>query len=261
VRVHQDIILTDQMFVPAREAVILLPAKTRYEQDDGGTETSTERRVMFSPELPRQVGEARAEWRILRDLAAAAFPDRAHLLGCETGWRMREEISGVVPFYEGIQGLKKAGDSFQYGGAHLCAGGRFPTPGGKAHFRAVALPSAPKPEPQRSRRFFVATRRGKQFNTIIYAETDPLNGANRDAVLMNAEDAASLDLRNHERVALVNDVGRFEGRVMLAPIAPGNLQVHWPEGNLLIRRGVTEPNSGVPDYNASVVVEKLEYDR
>ena len=28
-RVHQDIILTDQMFIPARDEVILLPAKTR----------------------------------------------------------------------------------------------------------------------------------------------------------------------------------------------------------------------------------------
>jgi len=36
-RVHQDIILTDQMFIAGREQVILLPAKTRYEQDDGGT--------------------------------------------------------------------------------------------------------------------------------------------------------------------------------------------------------------------------------
>src|SRR5947208_12022720 len=81
VRVHQDIILTDQMFIEAREQVILLPAKTRYEQDDGGTETSTERRIMFSPELKRQVGEARSEWRILRELAAATCPDRAQLLG------------------------------------------------------------------------------------------------------------------------------------------------------------------------------------
>ena len=37
----------------AKEEVILLPAKTRYEQDDGGTETTTERRILFSPEIPR----------------------------------------------------------------------------------------------------------------------------------------------------------------------------------------------------------------
>ena len=58
-RVHQDIILTDQMFIEPREEVILLPAKTRYEQDGGGTETITERRIIFSPEIPgRRVGEA-----------------------------------------------------------------------------------------------------------------------------------------------------------------------------------------------------------
>ena len=74
--------------------MILLPAKTRYEQDDGGTETITERRIVFSPEIPRQVGEARAEWKILRELAAAVYPKRAQLLGCETGW---EDARGNRP--------------------------------------------------------------------------------------------------------------------------------------------------------------------
>src|SRR4029077_10875689 len=136
-RVHQDIILTDQMFIEAKEEVILLPAKTRYEQDDGGTETITERRIVFSPEIPRQVGEAKAEWKILRELATTVYPERAHLFGCETGWKMREEIARVVPFYEGVQNLKKIGDSIQYGGARLCEGGQFATPDGKAHFRTV----------------------------------------------------------------------------------------------------------------------------
>src|SRR5205814_4909139 len=102
-RVHQDIIVTDQMLLDGKEEVILLPAKTRYEQDDGGTETITERRIVFSPEIPRQLGEARAEWKILRELGAATYPERAHLLDCETGWAMREEIARVVPFYDGFQ--------------------------------------------------------------------------------------------------------------------------------------------------------------
>ena len=38
-------------------------------------------------------------------------------------------------------------------------------------------------------------------------------------------------------------------------ILPGNLQVHWPEGNVLIRHGVVEPKGGVPDYNAWVRIE------
>src|SRR3989442_6743163 len=139
-RVQQDIFLTDQMFIPAKEEVILLPAKTRYEQDDGGTETSTERRIMFTPEIPRQVGEARAEWKILLELATAAYPQRAHLLGCETGWKMREEIARVVHFYQGVQNLKQSGDAIQYGGRHLCADWKFPTADRKAHFKAGPLP-------------------------------------------------------------------------------------------------------------------------
>lgn len=271
-RVHQDIILTDQMFLDAKEEVLLLPAKTRYEQDDGGTETTTERRVIFSPEIPRQVGEARAEWKILRELAAAAFPERAHLLRCETGQAMRDEIARVVPFYDGVQHLKKGGDQFQYGGPHLCADGKFATPDGKGHFRVVELPKIvsssgfqasgsgtpaptrnPKPE---SRNFIVSTRRGKQFNTLIYAEVDPLNGAGRDAVLMNSDDAAELRLTNDEPVTLCNELGRYEGRVFLAPIARGNLQIHWPEGNVIIPRGLNDTLGGVPDYNAVVTVEK-----
>jgi molybdopterin-dependent oxidoreductase alpha subunit len=251
-RVHQDIILTDQMFIEPEGDVLLLPAKTRYEQDDGGTETSTERRVMFTPELPRQVGEARAEWKIVRDLAARVHPDRASQLGCEDGWKMREEIARVVPVYDGVQHLRKTGDAFQYGGPHLCANGIFPTADGKARLRPVSLPA-----PLEEGFFFVSTRRGKQFNTLIYAEIDPITGAGRDAVFMSGEDAGALHLKAGDRVALVNDLGRYEGRVFLADLAPRNLQIMWPEGNVLIRRGIVDKGGGVPDYNARVRVEVL----
>ncbi len=51
-RVHQDIVVSSQMLVDPGEVVVLLPAATRYEQRDGGTETTTERRIAFSPEIP-----------------------------------------------------------------------------------------------------------------------------------------------------------------------------------------------------------------
>jgi molybdopterin-dependent oxidoreductase alpha subunit len=251
-RVHQDIVVTDQMLLEPGEEVILLPAKTRYEQDGGGIETSTERRVMFSPELPRKMGEARAEWRILRDLAAATLPHRASLLGCETGQMIRDEIARVVPFYEGVQNLRKTGDALQWGGERLCDDGRFATPGGKAHFRTVPLPARAADD---RKQFLVSTRRGKQFNTLIHAEVDPLTGARRDSVFMNPEDAASLHLARGDRVILTSECGCFEGRVFPALIVRGSLQVHWPEGNVLIRRGVVDGLGGVPDYNAWVRVE------
>jgi molybdopterin-dependent oxidoreductase alpha subunit len=264
VRIHQDIILTDQMLIPAKEAVVLLPAKTRYEQDDGGIETTTERRIAFSPEIPRQVGEARAEWKILRDIAAAAWPERSHLLGGEDGWKLREEIARIVPFYDGCQHLRKTGDAIQYGGPRLCDGGAFATPDGKAHFKAVEIPRAAvagvpneggvdKPGASRPS-FVVSTRRGKQFNSLIYAEIDPLTGAPRDAVFMNQDDASRLGLEQGAPVTLKNDLGEYHGHVFVAPIAPGNLQIHWPEGNVLLRKGLTDSNSGVPDYNAVVTI-------
>ncbi len=262
-RVHQDILLTDQMFLPSAGEVILLPAKTRYEQDDGGTETSTERRVMFSPELPRVVGEARAEWKILRELAALTHPAKAHLLGGEDGCALRTEIARVVPFYDGIQHLRKTGDAFQYGGARLCDNGVFPTPDGKAHFRIVPLPPSPVPgDPQpgpngSATRFVVSTRRGKQFNTLIYAEIDPLTGAPRDAVFIHPEDAANLHLARGDRVRLHSGCGTFDGMVFPVIIARGNLQVHWPEGNTLLASGRTDPSGGVPEYNAVVTLEPL----
>ncbi len=264
VRIHQDIILTDQMLLPAREAVFLLPAKTRYEQDGGGIETTTERRVAFSPEIPRQVGEARAEWRILRDLAAAAWPERAHLLGCDTGEAIRREIAEIVPFYAGCETLKKTGDAIQWGGERLCDDGKFATSDGRAHFKVVEVPARPTAwtaEPQskgsNGRSFVVSTRRGKQFNTLIYAAVDPLTGAPREAVFMNPDDAQDLGLKAGEGIRLVNATGRYEGTVFPAPIARGNLQVHWPEGNVLIPKGVSDPVGGVPDYNAEVRVERI----
>lgn len=251
-RIHQDIILTDQMLLDPADEVLLLPAKTRYEQDDGGTETSTERRVMFTPEIPRQVGEARAEWKILRDLALAARPELAATFGCQTGQAVREEIARVVPFYDGVQHLRQTGDAFQYGGPHLCPAGLCPTDDGRAHLSAVELPpTADRPAGV----FHVSTRRGKQFNTLVYAEVDPLNGAPRDAVLMNSDDAAGLHLKQGDRVTLRNDLGTYAARVWIAPLAPGNLQVHWPEGNHLIRRGVVDTGGGVPDYNALVRID------
>ena len=249
-RVHQDIILTDQMLVEGEE-VILLPAQTRYEQEGGGTETSTERRVMFSPQIDRQLGEARAEWKIMLQVAAAASPDRASLLGCRTSQEIREEIARVVPLYDGIQKLSKTGDAFQYGGRHLCAHGEFATPDKKARFKPVVLPDLTRKPGE----FELSTRRGKQFNSLVYAEVDPLNNAPRDAVLMNGEDAGAMHLKQGDRVELVNDLGRLACRVHLSPLAPGNLQVHWPEGNILIPRGHVDAGGGVPDYNARVRIE------
>lgn len=51
-RIHHDIVLSPGMLVDGDGDVVLLPAATRYESEGGGCETSTERRIIFSPEIP-----------------------------------------------------------------------------------------------------------------------------------------------------------------------------------------------------------------
>lgn len=253
-RVHQDIVLSSQMLVDPADIVVLLPATTRYEIPGGVTETSTERRIMFSPEVegPR-VAEARPEWSVFLDLARRVRPDRVPALTYDGTQGLREEIARVVPFYEGIETLHKTGDQVQYGGSHLCDGWEFPTADRKAHFTPVSLPSDEVPEGM----FVVATRRGKQFNSIVHERKDSLTGAFRDAVLISAADAKDLGLRDGDPVILRNDVGAFQGRIAIAPIKPRNLQVHFPEGNVLIDAHRRSPDSHVPDYNAYVTLERL----
>ena len=256
-RVHQDIVLSPQMFVEPNETVILLPARTRFEQTGGGTETSTERRIYFSPEIPgRRVGESKSEWEIFMELAEHAYPERAAQIHFENAAQIRREIAQAVPFYEGIQHLQQKGDALQWGGPRLCEGWTFDTPDGRANFVALPLPQREAFEQAHAGagngRFTVTTRRGKQFNSMVQAERDPLNGARREDILINAEDAQRLGLREGDWVILKNHIGEFRGRVKFAPIKSGNLQVHWPEGNVIIRRGVIDPGCGIPDYNAVV---------
>jgi len=35
------------------------------------------------------------------------------------------------------------------------------------------------------------------------------------------------------------------------------VQIYWPEGNVLIRRGVIDPACEMPDYNALVRIEAV----
>lgn len=248
-RVHQDLVLSPQMFVESRESVVLLPARTRYEQAGGGTETSTERRIYFSPEIPgRRIGESKSEWQIFMELAERVYPESKDAIHFEDAQQIRGEIARAVPAYDGVQHLRKKGDAIQWGGTRLCEDWRFGTPDNKASFAVLTPPSARTDNGT----FFVTTRRGKQFNSMVQAETDPLTGASRRDILMSREDANRLDLPEGTPVALRSDIGEFHGRVKYADIRPGNLQVHWPEGNAIIRKGVTDPACGIPDYNCEV---------
>jgi hypothetical protein len=95
---------------------------------------------------------------------------------------------------------------------------------------------------------------------MVHAEVDPLTGAGRDAVYIDEADARRLGAGPGAPVRLRSEAGTFDGHLRVVRLPARSLQVHWPEGNVLISGGVDhlEPRSKVPDYNAVVTVEVLD---
>jgi len=251
-RVHMDIVLTSQMLLEGDD-VILLPAATRYEQEGGGTSTTTERQIAFSPQIAEPPGEARSEWRVFADLAMRTDVSLARAFAWPDNRALRAGIAQVVPSYAGIEYLSQAHDAVQYGGRHLCAGGDFPTADGRARFTCVDVRPAPLPTGS----FTLSTRRGKQFNSMVFAERDPLTGAQRDALFIDRRDAADIDVVDGETVRVTSAVGTMIARAKLVDLPSRSVQVHWPEGNVLIDAGLNSDASRIPDYNAIVTIEKV----
>jgi molybdopterin-dependent oxidoreductase alpha subunit len=254
-RVHQDIVLNTSTLVEAEE-VIVLPAQTRYEQRSGGTSTSTERRIRFTPEIDGsggpQIKEARPEWEIPLLVGRALTPERADLWDYRDTSAIRDEMGRLMPMYAGIEGLAKEGDAVQWGGARLGEGGSFPLPGGRARMFVVEPPRVVVPDGK----FFLTSRRGKQFNSITWGARDPLLGiGSRRDVLFAAEDLARLGLREGDPVRLSSEQGEMRARARVGPCRRGHLQAYWPECNVLVGRAY-DPVSGEPDYNAIVAVER-----
>jgi molybdopterin-dependent oxidoreductase alpha subunit len=253
VRVHQDIVLNTTALLDAREAVIVLPAETRYEQRSGGTSTSTERRIRFSPEIPGpRIAEARPEWEIPALIGRALRPDHPALFAYQDTAAIRAEMGRLMPIYRGIETLAKEGDAVQWGGERLGEDGFPGMPDGRARFSVVVIPRVDVPEG----RFLLTTRRGKQFNSITYGGYDPITGSkSRDTVLMAKEDMAALHIADGDAVVLGSGQGAMRAVARGGPCRSRHVQAFWPECNQIIPRRY-DPASGEPDYNVAVTIDK-----
>jgi molybdopterin-dependent oxidoreductase alpha subunit len=249
-RIHHDIVVNPQMLVEPADTVLLLPATTRYEMAGGNTETSTERRIIFNPEIPGpRVAEARDEWQVLLELARRVKPELADRLRFDSTAAIRDEIARVVPLYEGIQHLRRQGDQVQYGGTRLGEGGRFGLPDGKGRFTPLRPPDRTVPPG----RFRLLSRRGKQFNSMVLGTRDMTLGVGRDTVLLAAADLERLGLADGDAVVVRSEAGECTVRVRAGDVRPGTVIMTWPEANRLIPRGVSDPACGIPAYRDATV--------
>jgi len=253
-RIHQDIVVNSSALLPGR-TVLLLPAQTRYETPGGGTATSTERRIRFTPEIagPR-IAEARPEWEIPVRVALSARPALAPLLAWRGTPDIRREMTQAMPLYAGVEDLAREGQWVQWGGERLYADGFTRMPGGRARFTPVPVPRIEIP----AGAFYLTTRRGKQFNSMAQGGRDFLMGSgSRSDVLMNPADASRLGVRDGDQVRLRSEVGEWVGVARLAPMKERHLQTYWPETNVLIPRRF-DPVSGEPDYNTLVSARRAD---
>ena len=130
---------------------MVLPAMTRYEQPGGGTSTSTERMVYFSPEIAARASgkPARNGDIYVRSGRAGQARKRAKRSASRARHAIREEIALAAPNYDGIQ--------------HLSGSGRRLSMGRRLAVRRGRVPDAGRPRAAASDRTAGAAQAGRAF--------------------------------------------------------------------------------------------------
>ncbi len=201
------------------------------------------------------VSQARDDWRVLRDAVIRTRPALAPFLNWQDTADIRPEIARVIPAYGELAGLSRGGQSFQLGGARLGEGGRFGTADGRARFVYTPMVAPPPNDGL----FALSTRRGKQFNSMVFGQRDMLGEELRDAVVMHASDLARLGLRPDDRVRVSSPAGQLEGRARPGNLRPGTVMLCWPEANVLVPLRPGDSRSGMPGYrDVRVRIEALK---
>src|SRR5450759_223344 len=99
-RIHQDIVMNSSMLLDA-DVVLFLPAATRYETPGGITQTNTERRITYSPEIPGQrIPGTKPEWEIPILIANKLIPHAKTYFPYKDTIEIREEMDNIMPLYK-----------------------------------------------------------------------------------------------------------------------------------------------------------------
>lgn len=232
---------------------LVLPVLARDEEEQATTQESMFNYVRLSDGgVPNVAGEMRSEVAILAGLAARILPaDRFDWDEITSHDGLRRAIAASVPGYAKAAEIGTARREFTIPGRvmHEAA---FPTEDGRAHFHSVPL----VPRPADAGFSLMTIRSEGQFNTVVYDEEDLYRGnTRRDVVMMSADDAGALGLREGDAVDVVNEVGHLRVHVAIVDIRSGNLAMYYPEANVLVGHD-RDPESLTPAFK-SVAVQIL----
>ncbi len=257
--VVQDIFLTET----ARLASVVLPAVTFAEKD--GTVTNSERRVQRMRKVFEPVGEAKADWQIVGELAGKMG---ARGFSYTHPSEIMREIAGLTPSYGGITYQR-----LEAGGLHWpCPDEEHPgTPclhtvtfsRGKGRF--VPLEYRPSAElPDEEYPLVLTTGRSPyQFHTATMTrKAKGLNAMrNEEWVEINPQDATTLGIGDGEMVKVISRRGEVVAKARVTDVSPPgvvSMTFHFAESptNRLTNPAL-DPVAKIPEYKVCAVrVEK-----
>lgn len=239
-----DVVRTDT----AAFAHVFLPAATWGEKD--GFVTNSERRLTRQRPFLTPPGEARADWRIVCDVAArmgfgaafdyaspsAVFREHAALSAFENGGERLFDIGALSTLddagYETFQPRLWPAPAAGHASGRLLTNGRFPTPDGRARFVAVRHEG---PALARDEAFPLALNSGRlrdQWHTMTRTGGVPRLGAHtpEPAVDLHPQDAAAARIGDGDLVRLSTRYGFVRVKARVTPDQrPGEafLPMHW----------------------------------
>ena len=258
----------------ARHADLVLPGSLH--EEDEGTVTSTEGRVIRIRKAVDPPGEARADWRIICDLARRL--GKGHLFDFQSPAHIFAELTrvsrGGVADYSGITYEKierqmgvfwPCPDADHPGTPRLFEGGRFHHPDGRARFHAVEYrPPAEDVDADypiilttgRVVSQFLSGTQTRRIGPLVDQYPEP-------KVELHPKLAARLGVCDGDRVRVSSRRGHLDlAAHVVATIRPDTVFIpyHWPgerSANRLTLRAY-DPIAGIPEFKvAAVRIERL----
>jgi formate dehydrogenase alpha subunit len=254
--VVQDIFLTET----AELAHVVLPGVSFAEQD--GTFTGTDRRIQRVRKAIEPIGESKADWEIVDELAQRM---RAKGFDFASPAEIMDEIASLTPIYGGVsyQRLEELGDlqwpvpAADHPGTPYLHKGKFSR--GLGHFTPVEFKEAEElPDEEypltltTGRMMFhwhtgTMTRRSEKLHREVpdgYAEISP-------------EDADALGIGKSEIIRLVSRRGEIETRAWITRrVPPGVVFVpfHFAEAAAnVLTNAALDPVAKIPEYKVCAV--------
>ncbi|MEO0803503.1 MAG: FdhF/YdeP family oxidoreductase [Cyanobacteria bacterium J06642_2] len=244
----------------ARRNTLILPVFARFENPHKTTVESGNNFVRLNDEGKTHLRNAAlvAEVDFLIELAHRLHGDTP------VDWRrlkdtryVRQLIAQTIPGYEAIATIDDTKREFTISG-RIFTEPHFPTPSGKAQMQMTPLPNLTLPNvedfgvSESERGLVVALITGRsygQHNTVVYRTEDRYRGMpHRHCILMNAEDVAAAELKNHQRVSIRGNAGQLDDiEIICGAIRRGAALMFYPEANVLMKAEL-DPRSHTPAY-------------